>query len=77
MTATETMLSGASGATAHHEPRLAGRGKGVLMCGGALYSTGDRDVFVWGTAPTDPHLLHATKPQLQAAGCDDSMVTFR
>lgn len=78
VTATETMLSGASGATATiTNLALAGRGEGVLMCGGALYSTGDRGVFVWGTAPTDPHLLHATKAQFHAAGCDDPMVTFR
>ena len=76
--ATATMLSGASGAAATiTNLDLSERGESVLMCGAAAYGTTGTGVFVWGTAPTDPHLLHATKAQFHAAGCDDPMVTFR
>lgn len=78
VTATESMLSGASGASATiTNLDLGERGESVLMCGAASYGTASKGVFVWGTAPDGPHLLHATKAQFHAAGCDDPMVTFR
>ena len=76
--ATETMLSGASGAAATiTNLDLSERGESVLMCGAAAYGTTDTGVFVWGTAPTDPPLLHAAKAQFHAAGCGEPMVSFR